>query len=286
MPEIVIVDNGSGDGSAESIAKACPHVRVIALQENRGFAAGMNVGIAETRGEYIFLLNSDICADNSAIHDLLDFMTANPDTALAAPLLFDDSGQTSRSLLIQPTVFRLFIPLLAKVRYNQWRKRLTDKPLDVEATEGAAIMVRRSALDRVGLMDERFFFYSEIVDWCMRFRKCGYSVQVLPTVRIKHIGSVSTAGIRRSSRIELKRSEYQLIHKHLGLAVCALAILRDVLAGSLKAGFYGLACAVSLGKLPRGREKLGVYCAILRWLAAGMPNRRDKRYIDMFGRWD
>ena len=286
VPEVIVVDNGSNDDSLRLIAEECPCAKIIELGENRGFAAGMNAGMAGSRGEYILLLNSDVRVEPGSLEALLTHMGGNNLVGLAAPLLLDDGGRPMRSLLVQPTIWRTFIPLLSKLQYARWKRRIGDQPVCVEATEGAAVIVSRKALADVGLMDEQFFFYYEIVDWCMRFRSKGYSVQVLPAARMRHACGTSVKTLWEASRVEIKRSEYQILCKHLGRTVAALAVWRDVLVGLLRTVLYSAALACTVGRNHRIRAKLASYYGLVTWLFAGRPDRNDERYISLFGRWD
>jgi len=276
--EIIVVDNASRDGSAHTIRTAYPQARVIELSANLGFAAGMNAGIREACGDYLLLLNSDVEALPGALDAMLSYARAHADVGLTAPLLIDDRGNAARSLLVQPTVWRVLLPMLGKLRYNRWRGRIAAEPMDVEATEGAAILVSRTAIDKAGLLDEDFFFYHEIVEWCLRIRDAGFRVVLVPSARMKHLCGGSTGGIWLPARIELKRSEYQLLEKRFGGAVKLLAVARDTLSEAVKCAFY---------RLPGlSRTRLAAHAAVLRWILMGMPGRREERYRSRFGVWD
>lgn len=276
--EAIVVDNASGDGSGEAIRQRLPSARVMELSENLGFARGMNAGIRECKGEYVLLLNSDVEATPGSLHELVRFMRDNPDVGLVAPLLVDENGNPTRSLIVQPTLWRVLVPALGKLRYRQWRRRIGVEPLDVEATEGAALLVSREAIDRAGLLDEDFFFYHENVEWCMRVRDAGLRVVLMPVARMKHIRGASTGSVWLPARIEIKRSEYQLLGKRFGGAVRCMAVARDVCSELIRCVLY---CLPGLS-----RTKLAAHAAVLRWILMGMPDRRDKRYRSTFGAWD
>ncbi|MCX6345748.1 MAG: glycosyltransferase family 2 protein [Armatimonadetes bacterium] len=284
--ELIAVDNASGDGSPDVIRRLCPTAKVIELPSNLGFAAGMNAGIREASGDYILLLNSDVLAQKNSIASMIDFMQSNIDVGICAPLLENPDGSESRTLLMEPTIARVLIPWVGKMGYKSWRKQLGSVPIDVEATEGAAVMVNRDILGRVGLLDEDFFFYNEIVEWCMRMRETGYRVLILPEAKMTHWCGGSSGGVRKAARIELKRSEYQLLEKRLGGIVASSVKVRDVVSEALSLGFYGIACVLSGGRLKRSKDKLIVHYGVLRWICAGMPDRHEAIYIRLFGRWD
>jgi len=281
--ETIVVDNGSKDGSLELIRERCPRARLIGLSANVGFAAGMNAGLRESPGDYVLLLNSDVAATPGSLGELVGYMAANPDVGLAAPLLVDENGKPTRTLLVQPTLWRVLAPLLGKLRYKQWCKRIAADPLEVEATEGAAVLVSRAAIEKAGLFDEDFFFYHEIVEWCMRMRDKGFRVVVVPSARIKHLCGGSTCGVWLPARIELKRSEYDLLAKRMGRAIRMLAIARDFASEIARCAVYSLVGAIGSKRV---RDKSAAHGAVLRWLLMGMPDRRDPRYVSRFGRWD
>lgn len=280
--ETIVVDNASGDGSVDAIRQRLPHVLVVEMNENLGFAAGMNAGAREASGDYVLLLNSDVEGLPGSLGEMLDYMKANPMVGLVAPLLVDENEKPIRTLLVGPTLWRTLIPALGKLRYKQWRKLIGSEPLDVEATEGAAVLVSRAAIEKAGLLDEEFFFYHEIVEWCMRMRDKGFRVVIVPSARMKHLCGGSTGGVWLPARIELKRSEYQLIRKRLGASVRLFAIARDFISAAWRCLVYGLASAAGF---KRAGVKLSAHGAVLSWLVMGMPGRRETRYVSRFGGW-
>lgn len=284
--EMIAVDNASNDGSSENMRRLLPSAQVIELPSNLGFAAGMNAGLRAATGDLILLLNSDIEALPDSIELLAKFLEDNPTVGLAAPMLVDATGGQSRTLLLGPTVPRVLLPWVDKTQYKRRRAMIGSEPLMVEATEGAAVMVKREVVDKVGGFDEDFFFYHEIVDWCLRIRDAGFQVAVVPGAKMVHLCGGSSGGVRRGAGIELKRSGYQLITKRLGRGVCAVVRARDAVSETLSVCFYGLLTALTLGAWRRGRDKFAVHSAVLRWIIAGMPDRRDLWYTRAFGDWD
>lgn len=284
--EVIVVDNNSGDTSVDVIRDRCPSASIIEMPSNVGFAAGMNAGIRASTGDYVLLLNSDVQAHPGSIDVLVRHLRTSSDIGLAAPLLVDEHGGVSRSLLLQPTFWRVVVPGLAKLRYKQWQRRIGGDILNVEATEGSAIIVSRDALEKAGLLDEDFFFYHEIVEWCMRIRDAGLRVIVVPEARMTHLCGGSTAKLWLPARIELKRSQYILLGKRFGGLFSRLVAARDLLC-ELAAVILYLACSAGcLGRSRRMRAKLAAHWAVLRWMLCGMPGRRSRLYLSMFGGWD
>ena len=246
------MDNCSGDGSVETIKGSCSGVKVVQMPANRGFAGGMNAGIRESSGDFVLLMNSDIEASPGSVRSLLSYMQSNPDVGLCAPSLVDGGGRRSRTLLLQPTLARLLVPWVGKGDYRGWVARVGSQPLDVEATEGAAVLVTREAIRSAGPMDEDFFFYHEIVKWCARIRDRGFRIVIVPEAVMTHHCGASSKYTRRAARVELKRSDDQLIGKKLGnsgaasrdregrgIRVCECVLLRGclrIIVGRLEVG--------------------------------------------------
>ena len=284
--ETIVVDNGSNDGSPATIRDLCPFARMIEMPTNVGFAAGMNAGIRQCTGDYVLLLNSDVEACPDSINILVRHMQGCPDVGLAAPVLLNEHGEVSRTLLVQPTLWRVLVPGLGRLRYKQWRRRIGSDMLEVEATEGSAVIVSRGALEKAGPLDEDFFFYHEIVEWCLRIRDAGLRVVVVPQARMTHLRGGSTAKLWLSARIELKRSQYILLRKRFGSLFSRLVAARDLLGEIVDVILYLVCSASCLGRCRRMRTKLAAHWAVLSWMLCGMPGRRSWLYLSRFEGWD
>lgn len=205
--EIVVVDNASGDDSQELLATDVADIRFFPQRENRGYACGVNVGISESRGRYVLVLNPDIIVLNDAIDELLRFAGVHPRAAAVAGQLVNPTGS------VQDSCFRFYTPftilarrtplgLLPRARRHLDRVLLRDAdhsvPRAVDWILGACMLVRRSAIDAVGPMDGRFFLYFEDMDWCRRFWSAGFEVWYVPAARFAHYykrASAQEAGI-------------------------------------------------------------------------------------------
>jgi hypothetical protein len=197
---ILVVDNGSRDGTVERVRARFPDITVVALPENRGFAGGNNVGISaalDGGAEGVLLLNNDVRV-------AFDFL----------PPLLDAIEWTPRCAAASSAVFRLDRPELIDVAYAEVRfdRRSVvqivgvnalpgegfDTRREVEVTVGTSVLLRAAALREVGLLDEAYFAYHEDVDWCLRARRAGWSLVWEPHSRVLHRGSASTnAGVSR-----------------------------------------------------------------------------------------
>jgi N-acetylglucosaminyl-diphospho-decaprenol L-rhamnosyltransferase len=193
--EVTVVDNASNDGTVEIVQTEFPWVSVIGNQVNKGFGAAHNQALRAAKGRYWLVFNSDAVPTAGALRTLVDFMDANPDVAVAGPKLRypDGAVQSSRrrfptpmTLLFESTQLQRFWPDNARLRWYYVEDRSADEPQDVDWLVGACLCVRGAAVAQVGLFDERFFMYSEELDWCRRFRAAGWRVSYVPSAEVTH----------------------------------------------------------------------------------------------------
>jgi N-acetylglucosaminyl-diphospho-decaprenol L-rhamnosyltransferase len=219
--DVVVVDNGSTDGTVELVRERYPDVRLIE-QENRGMGGGNNAGMRASGGRYFFLLNSDAWVVGDGLERLVEYGDAHPEAAVVGPRLRNTDGTVQRSVRGEPTVWRLATEYLF-IRKLAPRTRMLN-PLYVggfdhdEETEadwlyGPALLVRRDAVDSVGMFDEAFFMFSEEVDWMTRFRRAGWKVLFFPGAEVVHVGGATHGG---SMYVENLRSHLRFFAKHDG----------------------------------------------------------------------
>ena len=219
--EVLISDNGSTDESISLLEKEMQEdsrYHVFKNKKNIGFASANNRVVSETTGEYILFLNPDCIVKPDTIERAISCIDSRPDVGMAGCLLrnLDGSEQAGCRRRV-PTPWRTLVRLfyLDKLFPNHPRfqnipmllEPLPDKPIEVEAISGSFMLVRRTALDDVGLMDEGYFLHCEDLDWCMRFRQKGWKILFMPDVEATHIkGACSHT---RPVRVEW--------HKHKGM---------------------------------------------------------------------
>jgi N-acetylglucosaminyl-diphospho-decaprenol L-rhamnosyltransferase len=207
--EIVVVDNASRDGSADAARTA--GVNVVALDRNVGFAAANNAGIRRTRGELILLLNSDTIVPPGAIDALVARLRAVPDAAAAGPRLVDARG------IAELSFGRMISPLneyRQKHRTREWIDRETAREQFVDWVSGACLLVYRAEAEKAGLLDERFFLYTEDVDFCASLRRLGRKVLFTPVATIQHLRGRSRASQPDAARQAYRRSHVAFYEKH------------------------------------------------------------------------
>ncbi len=198
--EVIVSDNGSTDDSLLSLRGLIgvdARLQIIENRRNLGFARANNIALKQAQGEYILLLNPDAVIKPDTLARMLGFFADYPETGMAGCLLRNPDGTEQvgcrRSI---PTPWRSLVRVLrlGKLSPNHPRFRnfllnkepLPEKPIFVEAISGAFMLVRREALEQVGLLDEGYFLHCEDLDWCMRFRQTGWQILFVPHVEVTH----------------------------------------------------------------------------------------------------
>lgn len=200
--EIIVVDNASSDGSAEAIENDYPDVLVVRNAENLGFARANNIGIKKSRGRYICLVNSDVQVLDGTIKYLLEYMEKNTSVGVVGPTILWPDMTLQDSCRRFPTLWTKFcetfalhriFPHSALLSGEQMAYFAHDRITMVESLAGCFLMIRRDALEEVGLFDEQYFIYSEETDLCKRFREAGWQILFLPDVSAIHNQAASSA---------------------------------------------------------------------------------------------
>lgn len=223
--ETIVVDNGSTDGSQARLRRDFPWVRLIANPDNRGFAAATNQGIRASTGRWVLLLNSDTVVQPGALDALVHFLDARPQAGAAGARLLNGDGSLQPSAHPMLTPGREFWSLLflerlwPRARYRQERWDCAT-PRRVEALKGACLLLRRAALDQVGLLDERYFLYTEEVDLCRRLSQAAWELWYVPQAAVMHYGAASSRQTAEAMYVQLYRSKLQFYRK-FGGAGCA-----------------------------------------------------------------
>lgn len=239
--ELIVVDNGSGDGSVAMLRERFPEARVIANSENVGFARANNQGMAVASGRYVLLLNSDAFLDAGALERLVQYMDSHPRTGAAGPRLRYEDGSLQRSCFAFPTLATelwqaLWLDRLfprSRVFGHYWMTYWNlDDTREVDSLMGAVLLLRREAIEQVGGLDEQFFMYSEEVDLCYRLWRAGWSVCFVHTATAMHLWGGSARRVPAETFLRLYRSRVQFFQKHYGEAT-ALGLRLILFAGSL-----------------------------------------------------
>ena len=208
--EILVVDNASADDTVTRVRASWPGARLIASPSNLGFAAANNRGIRESSSELVLLLNPDTSVPRGAIDRLVAHLDARPDVAIVGPRIVDSEGRAELSFgsMIAPlTELRQKVLVVGNDRgvrpIVSMVDRMTRRTREVDWVSGACLLIRRADVEAAGLLDERFFLYTEDVDLCASVRRRGRTVLFAADVEIQHLrgrsaGATTAAAYRRS----------------------------------------------------------------------------------------
>lgn len=217
--KVWVVDNGSSDGSGQMIEDFFPQIQMISNDDNVGFAHANNQAIKASSSDYVMLLNPDTVVEKDVVETLINFLENKPDIGAVGPRLLNPDRTLQESAYPEPTLAREFWRLFHLDRFYYYAKYPMDEwslidARDVDALMGACLLVRRRALDQVGLLDDNFFVYSEEFDLCTRIREYGWRISWVPTVFVVHLGGQSTQQIKQEMFLQLYQGKIQYFRKH------------------------------------------------------------------------
>ena len=195
--EVIVIDNASGDHSAEMVRQKFPQVRCIANQENLGHTGGCNQGMKLAKGRFLFLLNSDTILPDSTLNILVRYLDLHLNVGAVAPRVMNVDGSVQGTVKRFPSpwaaLFGRFSILTRLFPQNPWSQHYllyssqhSDEPFPVDTASGAALMVRREAITRAGMLDPQFFLYWNDVDWCRSIWQSGLEIHCVPASQLLH----------------------------------------------------------------------------------------------------
>ncbi|OHB75427.1 MAG: hypothetical protein A2Z25_20960 [Planctomycetes bacterium RBG_16_55_9] len=261
--EVIVVDNASTDGSVEMVKRDFPQVILIENADNRGFAAANNQGMAVAKGRYVLLLNSDTLVLDDAIASTVRFADRHPRAGVTGCRVLNPDRTIQPTCFMFPSILNMLLSsmylykLFPKSRFFG-REHMTwwgrDDIREVDVVTGCFMLVRRQAIDQVGVLDERFFMYAEETDWCYRFKQNGWQVIFAPVGQIIHFGGQSAAKKPVATIIQLRLSVLKFVRKHYGR-------LSHLVARFLTAFFFALRLPIWLSVVlfrPRARTEAAI----------------------------
>ena len=222
--EIILVDNASSDGMVEAVRKGYLNVKVIVNTENLGFSKANNMGMKQSIGKYILLLNSDTKVLGNSIDKCFDYIDLHKDIGALGPKInlangkFDHACKRgfptpSASLFYMMKLDKLF-PKSEKYGRYKMNYLSNDDINEVDSLTGAFMMVRNEVINKIGMLDEEFFMYGEDLDWCYRIKEVGYKVMYYPEAKIIHYKGQSSKKKRVKTIYEFHRAMYLFYNKH------------------------------------------------------------------------
>jgi hypothetical protein len=278
LNEIVLVDNGSKDGTDRLVRDSFAGVKYIRNDSNLGFARAANQGIDHCSSEFLLLLNSDTSLIEGEIKRMLEFMMKNKDVAIVGPQLCYPDLIAQRSFALVPSLLLEVLPraifeyalLRGKPSPSKKGTPHETRPYDVPSIIGAAMMLRREVIQALGGLDERFFFFLEETDLCVRAKEMGYRVVLYPETRVIHHqgGTVRKDWIK--GRIEYNISLYKFINKHHNALYYMAFILVRLMKSIVTLLIYPLLPLLFFKE--RQRRQYILYLHLLLWHIKGCPD--------------
>jgi N-acetylglucosaminyl-diphospho-decaprenol L-rhamnosyltransferase len=224
--EVIVVDSVSTDGTQGRVRDQFPQVRLIELERNLGYGGALNAGMAVAAGDYFLVMNADAWPVDDAIACLVEFAEKRPEVGIAGPRLLNPDGTLQPSVRGFPTRWRLATEYLF-LRWFAPRSRLLNSfygagfdhqtPREAEFLTGAVLLLRRTAIDEVGMFDTGFFMFSEEVDLCYRMHQADWRVEFTPDAHFVHVGGASTSLDWPPMYREQIRGHLRFFAKHRGV---------------------------------------------------------------------
>ena len=244
--EVIVVDNASKNQEADTIAQRYPQIRVIKSGQNRGFAGGNNLGILAAQGKYVFLINNDTFFKDFKVQTLIDRIESSPMIGIVCPKIRfawnDNPIQYAGYTPLSKVTVRNRAIGFGEDDHGQY-----DTAHPTPYAHGAAMLIRRDAIEKVGLMPECYFLYYEELDWSMMFSRAGYQIWYEPKCTIYHKESQSTGQNSPLRTYYLTRNRLLLVHRNplefsktlAYLYLIGVVAIRDILKYTLT-GRFGL----------------------------------------------
>lgn len=223
--EVIVVDNNSSDGSVAMVEELFPQVILIACDENNGFAKGNNIGSEAAKGEYLLYLNSDTIVLDGALNKCFDYIDSREDVDIFSCRMLNKDQSLQPNCSKYPSILNMIIFVTGLYRVFPkstffGRENMTwfdyKDEMEVEVICGCFMFIRRKCYESVGGMDERFFMYSEEVDWCYRFNRFGYRIHYWPGADIIHLGGASAVHLGSERAVIKDESTVKYMKKNWG----------------------------------------------------------------------
>ena len=267
--EIIVADNGSIDGSAREAKDTFPFIQVIQNPENLGFAKAVNQGLQKASGRYVLLLNPDTRVRNGAIQQLVSFMDRCSDAGIAGAQLLNPDGSKQNSIARFPSLATELLnkSLLRRLFPKRFpgKERNYSEPIEVDSVIGACMMVRRQALNQVGILDEDYFLFLEETDWCYRMNRAGWKIYHVPQAEVDHFQGKSAEEVKKKARVEFYRSRYHFFKKNRGTFQWFFLLIGLLIKLMAEFVLTGIGNLLTFFAVQKWKGKFAVYAYLLWW---------------------
>ncbi len=278
--EVIVVDNGSLDGSLEMLTEQYPSVRLISNLDNRGFAAANNQALEIARGRYVLLLNNDTLIHGDVLAQSCQYLDSHSDIGVLGCRVLNEDGSLQITCAQYPSLLNLVLltsglwklkwpKFLGRYQMAHWKR---NDERDVDTVSGCYMLVRACAIKQVGVLDEQFFFFGEETDWCKRFRETGWRVSFAPVGEITHFGSVSARRHNHKRDLMLSRAMVRLHRKHGGLAAAVVIWTVLFVFNTSRALFWAIRSLFS--RKPEVHERFRHFTSVVREFTSVWPSPR------------
>ena len=269
LREVIVVDNGSQDGSVKKVKEFFPKIRLITNGENRGFAKATNQGIQHSSGKYLLLLNPDTEVKEGSIERLIAFMDAHPDAGITGVQLLNGDGSKQNSIASFPSLATELLnkSLLRRVFPKKFpgKESVYPGPVEVDSVIGACMLTRREAVKQVGILDEDYFLFFEETDWCYRMKKAGWKVFHLPQSEVVHFQGKGAETRKREAKVEYYRSRYHFFKKNRGKLQWFLLLIGLMAKLEIEILSMFIGCVLTLFLIRRWRRRFSIYLYLMVW---------------------
>ncbi len=267
--EVIVVDNGSQDGSEEEAKRLFPGIRLIANARNLGFARATNQGINIASGKYLLLLNPDTEVKGRAIEELVAFMESHPGAGIAGGQLLNGDGTKQNSIANFPSLATELLnkSLLRRIFPGRFpgKEKNYPSPIEVESVIGACMIVKREAVEQVGVLDEDYFLFWEETDWCYRVRKGGWKIYHVPQAEVVHFQGRAAETRKREAKVEYYQSRYQFFRKNRGDLQWFLLLVGLMARLAIELFTMAVGCLMTLFFVRRWRKRFSIYLYLMVW---------------------
>ena len=279
--EVIIVDNGSIDGSIEMIGEQFPSVKLISNPDNRGFAAANNQALKIALGRHILLLNNDTLVHGDVISKSCQYLDKHDDIAALGCRVLNKDGSLQITCAQYPSLLNLILltsglwklkwpKFLGRFQMADWKR---NDERDVDTVSGCYMLLQACAIKQVGLLDEQFFFFGEETDWCKRFRDAGWRVSFAPVGEITHYGSVSARRHNHKRDLMLSKAMVRLHRKHGGLVAAVVTWLVLFIFNTSRTIIWALFSLFS--HKPEAHERYRHFAGVVREFTTVWPSRPE-----------